>query len=120
MTHSDPDNSVTTADTKAHDFVPVIPLSTFVEKQYLKLGEADTGMHHIKTFDIECLSETKYILIQRKKRRLKYYPCHASCLTHPRTIYTNNTILLLQLQSIHTKLDFVLTLLELYFTEMEQ
>ena len=43
MTHNNSDNTITTADTKAHDYVPVIPLSEFVEQQYRKLGETDTG-----------------------------------------------------------------------------
>ena len=30
-------------DTSAHDFVPTIPLSDFVEKQYISLQYADTG-----------------------------------------------------------------------------
>ena len=43
MTHGDPDKYITTADTKAHDYVPTIPLSEFVDKQYRKLADADTG-----------------------------------------------------------------------------
>ena len=52
MTHNNSDNTITTADTKAHDYVPVIPLSEFVEQQYRKLGETDTGiaLYALSTF----------------------------------------------------------------------
>ena len=49
MTHKSHETNVhiNRLDTAAHDFVPTIPLSEFVEKQYISLQYADTGGYSI-------------------------------------------------------------------------
>ena len=49
MTHKTHETNVhiNRLDTAAHDFVPTIPLSDFVEKQYISLQYADTGKNKL-------------------------------------------------------------------------
>jgi len=46
MTHNAGETTVHTnkLDTKAHNFVPTIPLSDYVTRQYINLQHADTGV----------------------------------------------------------------------------